>query len=79
MRPFERYIGQQAHKILCAISPPRGEEILITSLKGEGESENFEKGGGSMVQGKVFLKGGGLALFPFHFSFFKVYQCHFYI
>ena len=37
---------------------------------GEG-SEIFKKGGGSMVQGQVFLKGQ-LTLFLFHFS--KVYH-----
>ena len=37
-------------------------------------SEKLKKGGGSMVQGQVFLKGKGLTLFLF--SFFKVY--HFY-
>ena len=36
---------------------------------GRGESEKLEKGGGSIVHGKVFLKGG--------LAFFKVY--HFYI
>ena len=38
----------------------------------EGESEKLKKGGGSMVQGQVFLKGGGQ-----HFSyliFSKVYH-----
>ena len=44
------------------------------------ESEKLKKGGGNMVQGQVFLKGGGggeggLPLFLF--NFFKVY--HFYI
>ena len=41
---------------------------------GGGESEKL-KGGGTMMQGQVFLKEGGLALFLL--NFFKVY--HFYI
>ena len=40
-----------------------------------GEIWIIKKGGGSMVQGHMFLKEGGLALFLF--NFFKVY--HFYI
>ena len=39
-----------------------GKLILITSPRGGGDSEKFKKGGGSMVQGQVFLKvgeGGG--------------------
>ena len=35
-------------------------------LKGLGESEKLKKGGRSMVQGQVFLKGG-----DWHFSIFK--------
>ena len=50
------------------------EQILITSPGGEGGSGKLKKGGGSMVQGQVFLKGT-MALFLF--NFFKIY--HFYI
>ena len=46
---------------------------LITS-PGGGESEKLKNGGGSVVQGQVFLIVG---LLLFLFKFFKVY--HFYI
>ena len=49
-------------------------DYLPRRMGGEGEFEKLKKGGGSMVQGQVFLKGRGLALFLFSFS--KVY--HFY-
>ena len=39
------------------------------------KSEKLKKGDRNMVQGQVFLKGGGLTLFLFHF--FNFY--HFYI
>ena len=32
--------------------------MLITSLR-RGQSEKLKKGGGNMVQGQIFLKGGG--------------------
>ena len=35
-----------------------GRLILITSPGRGGDSEKLKKGGGSMVQGQVFLKGG---------------------
>ena len=41
----------------------RGKLVLITSLEGGRESEKLKIGGGSMVQGQVFLKGG------WHFSY----------
>ena len=52
-----------------------GSEFQLPHSEGR-ESEKLKKGGGSMVQGQVFLKErGGLSLFLF--NFFKVY--HFYI
>ena len=51
-----------------------GGEVNFNYLPRRRESGNLEKGGGSMVQGQAFLKGG-LALFLF--NFFKIY--HFYI
>ena len=38
-----------------------GRLILITSPGRGGDSEKLKKGGGSMVQGQVFLKEGGTA------------------
>ena len=55
-----------------------GSEFQIPHLEG-GKSEKFKKGGGSMVQGQVFLKDGGVGsagLALFLFNFFKVH--HFY-
>ena len=53
-----------------------GKEVNFDYLpqRGEGNLKNKKKGE-YMVQGQVFLKGGGLTLFLF--NFFKVY--HFYI
>ena len=45
-------------------------------LPQSGGSEKLKKGGGSIVQGKVFLKKRGLALFLF--NAFKVYHFHIY-
>ena len=36
-----------------------GSKFLITFPGGGGESEKLKKGGGSMVQAQVFLKGWG--------------------
>ena len=49
--------------------------IVQAPLGGGGESEKLKKGSGSMVQGQVIVKEGGLAFSQF--NFFKVY--HFYI
>ena len=37
--------------------------MLITSLR-RGQSEKLKKGGGNMVQGQIFLKGGEKLLYP---------------
>ena len=46
---------------------------MITSPTAEGGNLKNKKGGGSMVQGQVFLKGGG-GLTLFLFNFFEVYH-----
>ena len=45
--------------ILHSLDPP------LFYLKG-GDSEKFKNGGGGMVQGQVFLKGGGGGAGLFH-------------
>ena len=37
--------------------------MLITSLR-RGQSEKLKKGGGNMVQGQIFIKGGEKLLYP---------------
>ena len=57
-------------------SPPpfyRGGKGILITFPGWDESEKLKKVGGSMVQGQVFLKGGG-GLTLFLFKFFKVYH-----
>ena len=53
---------------------PGGGGVIFDYLPWRGNSEKLKKGGGSMVQGQVLLKG---VLSLFLFNFFKVY--HFYI
>ena len=52
----------------------KGGEVNFDYLtrRGGGGILKIKKVGGSMVQGQVFLKGEGLALFLF--NFFKVYH-----
>ena len=49
----------------------RSSASIVPIPRGEGLWK-IKKGGGSMVQGQVFLKGGGLAFVLF--NFFKVYH-----
>ena len=54
----------------------KGGSKLHPSEGRRGDLKNFKRGleGESMVQGQVFSKGEGLALFPF--NFFKVYHIY---
>ena len=52
--------------------------VYFDDLPWRGKSEKLKKRGGSMVQGRVFLKGGGGGgVTLFLFNFFKGF--HFYI
>ena len=54
-------------------SPPSPPPLFFLRGGGWGRgSEKLRKGGGSMVQGLILLKGAGLTLFLF--NFFKVYH-----
>ena len=46
--------------------PPflKGREVNFKYLPQRGGFQKLKKGGGSMVQGQVFLKGGGAGTFP---------------
>ena len=46
---------------LHSLDPP---SPLFDYLPRRGESEKLKKGGGSMVQRQVFLKGGAIGTFP---------------
>ena len=54
-----------------------GQLILTTFLGGVGDSEKLKEGVGSMVQGQVFLKGGGWYFYLFfsRFNLFKSRNC----
>ena len=54
-------------------SPLLKGEANFNYLPWRGDFEKFKEGGGSMVQGQVFLKGGLAFLLC---NFFKVYHFH---
>ena len=46
-------------------------EVDFNYLPQRGESEKLKRGGGSMVQGQIFLKGGGWGAGTFPVYFFQ--------